>query len=121
MGRIRSALLVLTGLAGMSIASCSMSSTDPIVGTWNLSTYNGNVLPYLGLNSETFVFTGGGTWTASQSTTTGSSTGYGTWSVSGSTYSVVLVSPSGPPGTATISGTTLTILETGNTLVFQKQ
>ena len=96
--------LAIAGLGVMMLGSCKNSSTtDPIVGTWNLTLVNGS--PPSG--GGTFTAMSNGTWTAAGSGVIPNFEA-GTWSVSSGTYTIINTATSGN-FTATISGNTLTV------------
>ena len=140
---MRRMLVSVFTVATVLLSACgSDSSTNPtptsIAGTWNLTTVNGAALPYLlqaasGANpkveiiSDQIVISANGTFTQStqaritQGTTVSTSTlpDNGTYSLTGTAATFVF--SDGSAGTATVSNNTLTIAESGISLVYIKQ
>ena len=115
---MRRYLVILISLLALSFFGCPSGgggpTTDPVVGTWNLTstTYDGTpeLLSFYGWTSFTITVESNGTWSGVQVPISGpnANTG-GTWSVSGSTYTIDQTSPSaGSLGTAMIFGNTMT-------------
>jgi len=137
---MRRMLVSVFTVATVLLSACgSDSSTNPtptsIAGTWNLSTVNGAALPYVlqaanpkvEIISDQIVISANGTFTQStqaritQGTTVSTSTlpDNGTYSLTGTAATFVF--SDGSAGTATVSNNTLTIAESGISLVYIKQ
>jgi len=137
---MRRILVSVFTAATVLLSACgSDSSTNPtptsIAGTYNLSTVNGAALPYIlqaanpkvEIISDQIVIAANGTFTQStsaritQGTTISTSTipDNGTYSLNGTAATFIF--SDGSTGTATVSNNTLTIAETGISLVYTKQ
>lgn len=137
----RLAALVLLALASSAVACNSDNATNPtaesLAGTWNLSTLNGNPLPFLlqasnpkveFLNDQ-FVVSSNGTFTdtynfrftdAAGVVTTDGGSDAGTWTLNG-TAVVFRYDVDASTSTATVNGNTFTIAAGGFSQVFTKQ
>ena len=129
-------LFVMAALA-LAAACGDSTSAASVSGTYNLQTVNGSVLPYvfqasnpkIEIISEQMVLNSNGTFTITdveRTTPTGGSPSNatfsetGTWSLSGNTITVHFTSDNST-SVAQVSGNTLTVAESGFTLVFLKQ
>jgi len=98
-------IIVTLGLAGCQNATSD--TTDAVVGKWNGTGSAAGLI---------LTVAAGNTWVGS-----GTSTGSGTWSKTGSTYTVIQTSVTpNVTMTATISGTTLTLISGTTTYTFSK-
>jgi hypothetical protein len=129
-------------LAALAVTLGCDSATSPeaaIVGTWSLQTVNGAPLPYTyfgsGANredviSDTYTFAAGGAFTSTfvTRTTTNGVAGpnetdsvTGTYTVTGSTVNITLTGQVGVDSATLSDDDTLTVTDSGITLVFKKQ
>ena len=136
MRRLVSLMLAFTIVACGGDDSTTAPTNASVAGTWTLQTINGSPLPFtltsVGTTkveavSAVFVVNANGTWTGSSKTlttingqaSTSTDTDGGTYTLSGST--VALRSNDGTIETGTISGNTLTAVESVFTFVFKQQ
>jgi hypothetical protein len=114
---MRKHLFILISLLVLCLFGCptSSSTTDPVVGTFNLTSATINAAPtalsVLGFTSFTLTVDNNQTWSGVQVPfpVAAPANVSGTWSVSGSTYTIAQTSPSAlSMGTATLSGSTMT-------------
>jgi hypothetical protein len=123
-------------------ASCSSdSSTNPtaasLPGTWNLSTVNGNPLPFIlqtqnpkiEILNDQFIVADGGTFTETWNARFTDASGVvssapfsdsGTWTLNGATVTFHFTSD-GASGTGTLNGSSLTVGDVGFSLVYLRQ
>ena len=136
---MRRMLAIVCTVATVLVAGCdSVEATVPtdnaIAGTWSLSTVNGAPLPYtiqstpkIELVGDQLVVSANGTFTVSTQLRITNGTTVTTQTVAdGGTYSVngtaaTFIFNGGTTGDATVSGNTLTVVEPGVSLVYQKQ